>query len=168
MNTSIVKSLLRPNGSKPAGRKVWSIDLETVLLPFFTATNTDGLTLIPQDALGAPLRLAYEKDGSVKFSNSGKPVIRVAKDLADQVRLMRENFTAGLQQYAETVQEKQGEAYKEQVRLNIEAGQPIRERDRVAMDEAVALAVLEAMAQAEASKVAEAVPEAQAEPVPVA
>src|SRR3990172_124444 len=31
---SYIKSLLIPNGKKPAGRKVWSIDLETVWLPF--------------------------------------------------------------------------------------------------------------------------------------
>jgi len=27
---SYIKALLIPNGKKPAGRKVWSIDLETV------------------------------------------------------------------------------------------------------------------------------------------
>jgi hypothetical protein len=35
-----IKSLVMPNGKKPAGRRVWSIDLETVWLPFFYATNT--------------------------------------------------------------------------------------------------------------------------------
>ena len=41
MNTpNYIKSLLAPNTKKPQGRKVWSIDLETVWLPFFTATNT--------------------------------------------------------------------------------------------------------------------------------
>jgi len=156
-----IKNLLRPNGQKPSGRKVWSIDLETVWLPFFTATNTEGITLIPSEALGAPLRLAYESDGSVKFnSKTGKPVIKVVKDVSDQIRLVRENFVAGLQQYVTSVQSKQGEEYKEQVRLNIEAGTPIRERDREALDNAIAEMVDRAMAEREAEPQAEAVKEA--------
>lgn len=146
-----IKNLLRPNGQKPSGRKVWSIDLESVWLPFFTATNTEGITLIPSESLGAPLRLAYELDGSVKFnSKTGKPVIKVVKDVSDQVRLVRENFVAGLQQYVTSVQSKESEAYKEQVRLNIEAGTPIRERDREALDTAIAEMVERAMAEREA------------------
>jgi hypothetical protein len=146
-----IKNLLRPNGQKPSGRKVWSIDLESVWLPFFTATNTEGITLIPSESLGAPLRLAYELDGSVKFnSKTGKPVIKVVKDVSDQIRLVRENFVAGLQQYVTSVQSKEGEAYKEQVRLNIEAGTPIRERDREALDNAIAEMVERAMAEREA------------------
>jgi len=77
-----IKALLMPNGKKPAGRKAWSIDLETVWLPFFTATNTVGDTHISPDALGAPLRLAYDADGSVKFSKTGRPITKVAKELA--------------------------------------------------------------------------------------
>ena len=57
-----IKSLLIPSIKKPQGRKVWSIDLEQVWLPFFTATNTQGDTAIPVDALGCPLRL-----GSIKL-----------------------------------------------------------------------------------------------------
>ncbi|MDP3062489.1 MAG: hypothetical protein Q8O40_04650 [Chloroflexota bacterium] len=36
---SYIAALLQPQPSKPTGRKVWSIDLETVWLPFLTATN---------------------------------------------------------------------------------------------------------------------------------
>jgi len=77
-----IKSLLRPNGSKPAGRKVWSVDLETVWIPFFTATNTEGLTAIPNDAIGAPLRLAYNPDGSVKFNERTGKCVRRSKTTA--------------------------------------------------------------------------------------
>ena len=56
-----IKSLLIPSIKKPQGRRVWSIDLEQVWLPFFTATNTMGDTAIPVDALGCPLRLGYDK-----------------------------------------------------------------------------------------------------------
>ncbi|GAI96126.1 unnamed protein product, partial [marine sediment metagenome] len=83
-----IKSLLLPN-PKTTGRRVWSIDLETVWLPFLTATNTMGDTAIPSDALGAPIRLAFDKDGSVKFSKTGRPVSRVAKPISDNVTLIR-------------------------------------------------------------------------------
>ena len=87
-----IKNLLKPTANKTTSRKVWSIDLETVWLPFFTATNAMGDTAIPHDALGAPMRLAYNQDGSVKFSKTGKPVVKVAKDISDNVRLVRDNF----------------------------------------------------------------------------
>ena len=54
---SYIAALLQPQPSKPTGRKVWSIDLETVWLPFLTATNVTKATTIPSEALGAPLRL---------------------------------------------------------------------------------------------------------------
>jgi len=100
-----IKSLLLPNGKKPTGRRVWSLDLESIWLPFFTATNLQNDTAIPLDALGAPLRLAYAQDGTVKFSKSGRPVVRVAKPIADSVKLVRENFAANLVAYAEDVAE---------------------------------------------------------------
>lgn len=147
-----IKNLMRPNGQQPRGRKVWSIDLETVFVPFFTATNVDGLSAMPLEALGAPLRLAYDADGSVKFSKSGKPVIKVVKDIQDAVRLMRENLVAELQQYTANVRSKQKDAYTEHVRLSLEAGAPIVERDRQALDEAIRLALEEAMAQTKPEK----------------
>jgi len=144
-----VKSLLMPNGKKPAGRKVWSIDLETVWLPFFTATNTVGDTHIPSDALGAPLRLAFNSDGSVRFSKSGRPITKVAKDLADTVRMVRENFSAGLQSYAHQVITENPDGYKAQVELAKEAGEPIIAKDRATLDQAIAKAMEQAVAEAE-------------------
>ena len=163
MNTTVapnyIVSLLKPNGKKASGRKVWSIDLESVWLPFFTATNTEGLTAIPNEALGAPLRLAYQADGTVRFNErTGRPVIRVAKELGDNVKLVRENFVAGLQNYVKGVRANNGESYKEQVRLNIEAGTPIVDNDREALDKALAEAMAEAMANK--SPTPEATPEA--------
>ena len=81
-----------------------------------------GDTAIPHDALGAPMRLAYNQDGSVKFSKAGKPVVKVAKDISDNVKLVRENFVAGLQTYANTVFNENGEAYKAQITKAVEAG----------------------------------------------
>jgi hypothetical protein len=154
MNTpNYIQSLLAPNTKKPQAKKVWSIDLETVWLPFFTATNTMGDTAIPCDALGCPLRLAYDKAGAVRFSQSGRPVIRVAKEISDNVRLVRDNFTANLVNYAGEVMNQNAEAYKAQIELARKAGEPIYQHDRVELSEALeaqAQAVAEAKQQAEA------------------
>jgi len=137
-----IKSLLRPNGSKPRGRKVWSVDLEAVWLPFFNATNTMGETNIAHDALGAPLRLGYEKDGSVRFSpNTGRPVVKVAKELQDNVKLVRENFVAGLLAYAHEVITENPDAYREQVEANQSAGQPIIDKDRQSLESAFSVLI---------------------------
>jgi hypothetical protein len=131
-----IKRLLIPNGKKPAGRRVWSIDLETVWIPFLTATNTTGDSAIPPDTLGCPLRLAYAKDGSVKFNQNGKPTIRVNKTLSDSIRLIRENFTATLITHYEGVQKEYPEEYARQVELNHKAGQPIALADSEALEKA--------------------------------
>ena len=127
--TTYIKRLLIPMGKRPAGRKVWSIDLETVWIPFFTATNTTKDTAIQPDALGCPLRLAYEKDGSVRFSQSGRPVIRVSKPLSDNIRLIRENFTATLIAHSESIQAEMPDEYAQQVEINQKAGEPIAQKD---------------------------------------
>jgi len=158
---NFIKTLVKPNG-KGTGRRVWSIDLETVWLPFFTATNTMGDTAIPHEALGAPLRLAYNPDGSAKFSKSGRPVIRVVKDIGDSVRLVRENFIAGLQSYANTVITENTSAYKEQIKLAKEAGAPIINHDKEMLDEAMAKAIQQALAEAKGKNNTEAEANAEA------
>jgi hypothetical protein len=145
-----IKSLLLPNGRKPAGKRVWSIDLEMVWLPFFTATNTMGDTAIPADCIGAPIRLGYAPDGSVKFSKSGRPVTKVVKEVADSVRLVRENFVAGLLSYANTVATDNPEGYKAQIATAREAGQPIIANDRAKLDKALTEAVAQAVEEATA------------------
>lgn len=121
---SYVKDLLKPTG-KSASRKVWSIDLEFVWLPFFTATNVQGDTDLPKEALGASLRLSKAKDGSVKFSQSGRPVVKVAPELTQQIRMVRENFVASLVNYAGEVQKANPDGYKAEVQACYEAGKPI-------------------------------------------
>ena len=155
-----IKALLKPSTPKSASRKVWSIDLERVWLPFFTATNVQDETAIPAEALGAPLRLAKDKDGSVKFSSNGRPVVRLAKELSDSVKMVRENFEASLVGYVGQVQKARPEDYKAQVQANREAGAPLNERAQLDVEEAVArAAALAACAkerervQAEADKV---------------
>jgi len=167
-----IKSLLIPNIKKPQGRRVWSIDLEQVWLPFFIATNTQGDTAIPVDALGCPLRLGYDRAGAVRFTQAGRPVVRVAKEIGDSVRLVRDNFTANLLNYAGSVIKDNPEGYKAQVALAKKAGEPIYQHDRLQLDsalkakaEAVAKAVAEAEAVAKAEAEAEAIAKAEAEAV---
>ena len=151
-----IKSLLIPNGRKPSGRKAWSIDLETVWLPFFTATNVTGDTRIPSEALGAPIRLAYDTDGSVKFSKTGRPITKVVKPIGDSVRMVRENFTAGLLAYANGVITDNPEGYKAQVEMAREAGAPVLTKDRESLQKAMVEA-MEATATAEQPREAVAV-----------
>ncbi len=175
MNTpSYIKSLLVPTAKQPQGRKVWSIDLQQVWLPFFTATNTQGDTAIPNEAIGCPLRLGYDKTGAVRFSQAGRPVIKVAKELGDSIRLVRDNFTANLLNYAGSVIRDNSDGYKAQVQLAIKAGEPIYQHDRVQLDnalrvkaeaEAIAKVKAEAVAQAEAEAIAKVKAEAEAEAV---
>ena len=153
-----IKALVKPNGKgKANARRVWSIDLETVWLPFFMATNTAGDTAIPNEALGAPLRLATNPDGAVRFSKQGRPVIKVAKDISDNIRLVRENFVSGLQSYATKVATDSHDAYIAQCLKAKEAGKPLIDHDSVMLDKAIAKMQAEAIAEAEVVAEAEAV-----------
>ncbi len=143
-----IKTLLMPSTKQQMGRRVWSIDLESVWLPFFTATNTMKDTAIPPDALGCPIRLAYAKDGSVKFSRNGRPTTRVAKPISQSVSLVRENFVATLKNYAEQVANDHQEDYALQIQLAQEAGKPIAEHDQAEVSKAIQLQIEQALAQA--------------------
>jgi len=108
-----------------------------------------GDTAIPSDALGAPLRLAYNADGSVKFSKTGRPVTKVARELSDSVKLVRDNFTAGLLAYANGVITDNPDGYKAQIESARVAGEPILAKDRANLDKAIAEAMAQAVAEAE-------------------
>ena len=151
-----IKSLVTPTTKQPQGRKVWSIDLQQVWLPFFTATNTMGDTAIPSEAIGCPLRLGYDKAGQVRFSQAGRPVIRVAKEIADNVKLVRDNFTANLLNYTGSVMRDNAEGYKAQIETARKAGEPIYQHDKNQLSNA-----LKARAEAEAEAVAKAEREAK-------
>jgi hypothetical protein len=141
--------LVKPAPSRPQARKAWSIDLENTWLPFFHSTNLEGHTKISLEALGAPLRLGYNPDGSVRFSKTGRPIIRIVKDISDNVRLVRENFVAGLQSYAHEVITANTEAYNKQVADAVKAGKPIIDRDSNELVKAMTKAVEQAVNSAE-------------------
>jgi len=165
-----IKQLLMPNPKKASARRVWGIELELVWLPFFTATNAMGGSAIPSDALGCPLRLGYDADGSVKFTKSGRPVTKVVKELADCVRMVKDNFTAGLLAYANGVYTDNPESYKLQIEQARIAGEPILSRDRDNLSKALAeqreQAMAEVMAEAERKAKAEAKAEAKGKKEP--
>ncbi len=149
-----IQSLLMPNTKQPNGRRVWGVELETTWLPFLTATNTTGDTAISADALGCPIRLGYGKDGSVKFSPTGRPVTRVAKEISDTVNLIKLNFVANLQHFAEQVAESNTDGYASQIEQARVAGEPIRAYDQEKLDHAIKLQVAEDIRQAELDAIA--------------
>lgn len=155
---SYIADLLRPlPGPNTGDRRVWSIPLQAVWLPFFTATNVAGQTHITAEALGAPLRLARASDGSVKFSQTGRPVVRVVKELSEHVRIVRENFVASLVHYAGQVQKGMTKEYRAQVEAARLAGEPIHNADTQAVMDAL---------KAKTELDTEASPEAQPAPQP--
>ena len=151
-----ISALLQPRPQATADRRSWSIPVFGVWVPFFTATNTEGQTHISHEALGAPVRLAREKDGSAKIADNGRPVLRLVKEFSDQVRMVRENFQAGLLSYAENIQRAMPDAYKAQTDAARKKGEVIYQMDTKVLTDA--LAVVEK---------AEAEPARDAEPVPV-
>ena len=125
-----IHSLLKPVQKAQADKKVWSIGLNSVWIPFFTASNINGETEIAPDALGYPMRLQYDKNtGAVRFSKQGKPVVRVAKELSDAVSMARLNFEANCLEYAKATAKDNPEAYKTHVALCQKMGTPLKEHD---------------------------------------
>ncbi|MFQ6027698.1 MAG: hypothetical protein ACE5Q6_09420 [Dehalococcoidia bacterium] len=145
-----IKALLAPTKNSRGSRRAWSIDVESVWVPFFTATNVMGETNLPDDVLGAPIRLAKSPDGDVRFTQSGRPVMRVHPELNAQIGIVRENFVAGLQAYTGAVQNERPDAYGVQVANQQAAGMPILEQDQTDILEAVE--ILRKQAEAEAAE----------------
>lgn len=160
---SYIKSLLMPNGKSKSGRRVWGVDMETVWLPLLHATNVMGDTAIPNEALGAPIRLSYDKDGGVKFGKSGRPVTKVVKEISQTVTLIRENMVANLQDYTAQVADSKAKEYKASITSALKAGRPILENDKAELSKAVQAQLDEAMRKAEAEAEAEAPPEPEPE-----
>ena len=124
-----IKALLVPPTSGGASRRAWSIDVESTWVPFFTATNVMGETTLPDEVLGAPIRLAKSPDGDVRFTKTGRPIMRVAPELNAQIGIVRENFVAGLQAYTGSVMEERPDAYGSQVAAQQAVGNPLQEQD---------------------------------------
>ena len=120
-----IKAMLKPTLRKGGDKRAWSIPVATTWVPFFTATNVKGHTSIEPDVLGAPLRLARDKDGTIQFDKAGRPRTKVHPVLAEQVKVAREHYEAELVAYAGNVAREMPKAYKEQVELAQRAAEPV-------------------------------------------
>lgn len=156
-----IQSLVKSAPKAQAARKVWSVDLEATWVPFFTATNVSGATSIPSEDLGAPLRLAKTKDGQVRFSQNGRPTLRVAPALNEQIGSVRNNFIATLQSYTGQVIKANAEGYKAEVVKAQRAAQPLMAA--MAHDLEQVQKSTDVVAQAE--HIVESQPETEAAPV---
>ena len=156
---SFISALVTPGPGAASGKKSWSVDVESVWVPFFTATNAQGDTDISPETLGAPIRLATDKAGVVRFAANGRPSMRIAPELSQQIRVVRENFIASLMNYTGTVIEENGDAYKAQVERNQTAATPLLEQDskmlQEEMDRIAARAAEEAACEEQAEEKAE-------------
>ena len=128
-NVEYIKTLVAPRGPKSSGKKSWSIDVETDWVPFFIGTNVMGYTDIAPDALGAPLRLAHAKDGSIRFSQTGMPVVRVNPELSKAIGSVRENLVASMRLNTQVVKEERPEDFLNAVNAAMQAGMPLIELD---------------------------------------
>ena len=137
MDNSYIHSLLQDRPQKGAGaadRRAWSIPVFGVWVPFFTATNATGESHISAEALGYPVRLAKDTDGTPKFGKSGRPILRAVKELSDQVRIVRENFVSGLKLYADNVAKDMPTEYGAQVALAQAKGEFLAKKDITALE----------------------------------
>ncbi len=128
-----------PSSGKATVRRAWSIPVENVWVPFFTATNVMGETNVAPEVLGAPLRLSKTSDGEIRFTKSGRPSVKVESNLNAQIGIVRENFVASLEAYAGTVQHERGEDYAKAVMDAQAAALPIVEQETSEVNEAYEL-----------------------------
>jgi hypothetical protein len=90
-----LRTFKTPRDSAPIRRGL----LLEPFLPFFRATNKEGLTAIPREHLDKPLWLQRNRDGSTKFGKNGRPVVKVSKELTEHTKLLIYNFVASFHQY---------------------------------------------------------------------
>lgn len=140
-----INELLKP--VQKSSRKLFGLDFETTIVPFFTATNVAGKTAIPVEALGAPLRLRRDSEGQVKLGKTGRPVVQVAKELKLATKMVVDNLAASMNHYANSVFSEQAEAYADICHKAQAVGQLITSKDTI--DAQLAL-VVEATPKVEA------------------
>ena len=135
-SNSYTASLVRPIARKPLTRRVKSLDVE-MLVEFGICTNVEGLTNLPLEALGCPYRLATNKDGSVRFTQSGNVSVRVAKEIVSFGTMMHQNIVAGIQADIQRVHLEKKEAVEAMTAVCVKAGEPIKEADERKLAEAL-------------------------------
>lgn len=127
---TFVKNLMAPTAAKSTVKRVWGIELLTVWAPYFHATNVMGVTEVSAEALGAPQRLARNKDGSIRYSPAtGRPVEQVVKELRDVIAGVQSNLVAGMLDFTGNVQKHESAAYKASLLAGVAAGAPLKDKD---------------------------------------
>ena len=145
-----VTHMVTPQLKRDGDKRAWSISVENTWVPFFMASNVKGETQIPYDVLGAPIRLAKNEDGTIKFSKAGRPMTRVHPVLAEQVKVCQEKYVADLQGFAGNVARELPDEYRAAVEFAQRAAVPVLEQ----MDQDVT----DYLAELEAQKIASEVP----------
>ncbi len=157
-----IQSLVKPSQQSGPSRRVWSVDLESVWVPFFTATNVTGATTVPSEDLGAPLRLNKARDGQVRFGSNGRPQLRVAPKLNEAITDVRSNFIASLVNFTGQVIKDNKDGYAAEVGKAQKAAAPIHALMQKDVDEAIAAyEAAEAAKKADSRLVGTAVQQAQ-------
>ncbi len=146
-----IKALVTPLPTKDQiTRRVKSLDV-AMLVSFAVAQNVEGNTTIPLEAIGAPYRLRTNKAGEVAFSASGRPSVRVAKELVAFGTMIHNNIVSAIvSDTARVFTEKEAEV-NTMIAAAQKAGAPIINADNVKLTAAIA-ARAKAEAAAEAAK----------------
>lgn len=130
MNRDLIIEMVKQSEKKQSERKVWSIPLESVLIPFMVATNAHGITKIDREAIGSPVRLARNTDdGTPKISKGGKLITQVAKPIRDHVSAMRQNYIASIVSATNELANDKPTEYEAELKASIKAGATILKRD---------------------------------------
>jgi len=146
-------------------KQVWSLPLNSVVIPAMIAGNVKGVTAISRESLGAPMRLSVDKTTKEpRFNKKGELVIKIDKEITDAVKAMRENFIAQLKADTETIAAENPDAFKSEVLACAEAGKPIIEnetiRGQLAIEKRNKALIAEAIAHAETETTSDATPAA--------
>lgn len=129
-HTGFFQSMDRSSAGKPVDRRQWGFGLNAFWVPLMTALNVDGVTAIPEDALGAPIRLRRDKDtGEVRFGTNGRPQTYVAKPVADEIRAEMASYEQRGLEYIGSVQKGKAQEYAAEVAALQKAGEPINTAD---------------------------------------
>lgn len=136
-----------------SGKKLWSADLETFWVGKALASNVMGYSDVPLQDIGAPIRVARNKDtNEPKFSSTGRLVTVASPGMKEYVQRVQENVFATLNQFEGNVRDERPEAFGRMVAAAAVAGRPIQEKDATDAAEAEEARAIMASLAAEAAK----------------
>jgi len=147
-----IKTLLKPSPEKAKDKNVRGLPLNGLWIPFFTATNATGESNVDRSALGAPMQLVVNKDGTakVKVDDDGTERVqyKVAKAVNDSVKTVMDNFAFGLMTFTEAVKKSHPEQYKAEIEAARKAGEKVRAHEEETLGRYLASKATQAAADA--------------------